>query len=257
MTCTPETGLCSCISGCSTAPGTWPPVLQGCAWLLCSWGWCQTGRILEKGLFWQELECSLSWVIPGAWPGKRLGPAQLGDLGAPFHPNTTLSLPSPTHACSDHLSLLVLTQLHVLQSLYAAGKHDRVDMVCRPWGGQSTPNLADPSLGPSSPHISIQHGARVEWGEGVAVRGLLWRVQLERLRGTAWRKRGDTGQPGASHKDRHPAARRRKRKDAGPVKPLSVQPHPSPLPHPVPAQPLTPQRAPGLPHAGWDPQGQG
>lgn len=86
---------------------------------------------------------------------------------APLIPDVTVS--PPINTSSDPTSCLVLTELHVLQSHYSSG--DPRD--------QRTPSLTDPSPAPSSPHISIQHGARVEWGEGVAVRGLLWRVQLE------------------------------------------------------------------------------
>lgn len=245
VTCTPETGLCSHTGGCSATPGTWPAALQRRAWLLYSWAWCQAGRRLEKGLFQQELRVLPVWGYP-----RGLAPQSSGTWGlsssqiSPF-------FPSPTRACSDPLSPRVLTQVHAPQSLHATGEL----LGCRL---QSIPNLAVPSPGPSSPHISIQHGARVEGGEGVAVRGLLWRVQLERLRGTAWRERGDTGQLGTPHEERHPAVRRRRRKDAGPAKPPSAQAHPSSVTPPrCQPSPFTPHTAPGLPHAGWDLQSQG
>lgn len=44
------------------------------------------------------------------------------------------------------------------------------------------------------PHVSVQHGAGVEGRKSATVGGLLWGVQLERLRGTAckYTKQGDT-----------------------------------------------------------------
>lgn len=98
------------------------------------------------------------------------------DLEVSFIPNITHSQPTITCACSNSVFALVLTELHALQSLFAAEKHNTETLGCKL---QSVLDIADPSLGPSSPHISIQHGAWVEGGEGVAVRGLLWRVQLE------------------------------------------------------------------------------
>jgi len=165
VTFPPETGPCSHTGGCSTTPGTWPMALQRRARLLRSRTEAGEGAVSAR-----------VGSAPCLRSRRGLGPTELGDLGAPFIPDIAPSPPRPTRACSAPLSPLALTQLHVQQSPYAAGEHNKATLGCRL---QSTPSLADPSPGPSSPHISIQHGARVEGGEGVAVRGLLWRVQLE------------------------------------------------------------------------------
>lgn len=209
-TCTPEAGFCSRTGGCSTTPGTWP-VARGDVPGSSAAGPVPGGMEVGEGA-----ASAGAGSTPCPALSQGLDPTELRDLGAPFIPNTTLSPPSPTRACSDPVSPLAVTQLYAPQSLYTAGEHDR-----------ETPDLADPCPGPSSPHISIQHGARVEGGEGVAVRGLLWRVQLERLRGTAWRERGGTQVSRGHSVRRDLAARRRKRKDARPAKPPSAQPHPS------------------------------
>lgn len=63
--------------------------------LLCSRGWCQVGRRLEKGLFWQELG-----VLPVLGHPRGLA---LQSSGMSFILNVTLFPPSPTHPCSDLL----------------------------------------------------------------------------------------------------------------------------------------------------------
>ena len=70
-----------------------PLALQGCARLLCSWVWCQAGRRLEKGLFWQELQVlpvlghprGLAWQ--GASPCRARGPG--GSLHPKYRPFST------------------------------------------------------------------------------------------------------------------------------------------------------------------------
>ena len=149
----PRTGLCFPIPGAHpAAPRSHALLLPGLV--------PGTGNVAKAG----TVPCPRSSQETGLAIG--LVP-QCWRTGAPSIPNVSLSL--PINMSSDLISCLVLTELHVLQSHYSSGDpRDR-----------RTLSLTDPSPAPSSPHISIQHGARVEWGEGVAVRGLLWRVQLE------------------------------------------------------------------------------